>query len=209
MHRRRSNGRWTLVAATFAAGTAIAQTPPSCNDTAPKQALVGFVARVARERNHACVRRAERIAAFDDDRMLSAGRLNCCPFASWPDRMRTLAATRRAWKAALQYAAVNARNAGALAKSGERALQGTRAASHAGITTDDFPTIEHVARHGEDLHSERPPRTRELNRAHWESDAPAPCHISLMRSLRSLRLLFSRPDLVERADVNLGCDRPS
>jgi hypothetical protein len=200
MHRRRSNGRWTLVAATSAARTAIAQTPPSCNNAAPKQTLVGFAARVTHERNHVCVRRAERIAAFDDDRMLSAGRLNCSPFASWPDRMQTLAATRD-WKGAQPFAVVSGRNGGAPAKSGERALQGTRAASHAGIRTDDFPTIE-----GAWLVMARPPlRTGRTG----TFDTPAPCHISLMRSLRSLRLLSSRSGIAERLDVHYGGDRPS
>jgi hypothetical protein len=140
MHRRRSNGRWMLVAAPFAAGMAIAQTPPSWNHAAPEQALVGFAARVTRESSHACAKPAERIAVFDTDGALLGEQTFCFRFVFALDQIRTLAPIHSEWtKRPFKAATVD--HAGALAKSGERALQEIPVASHAGIRTDELRDV--------------------------------------------------------------------
>jgi hypothetical protein len=131
-----------LVAATFAAGTAIAQTPSSWNDAAPAQGLLGFVARVTRETSRACAKPAGRIAVFDAEGAPWDEQLLCFQCAFAPDLIRTLAAihpgsrTKQPLRAAIQG------DGGAPAKSGERGLQEIPAASHAGITTDKRVTVD-------------------------------------------------------------------
>jgi phosphoglycolate phosphatase-like HAD superfamily hydrolase len=141
MQRPPSNARWTLVVALCVAGTVIAEPLPSWNDGAPKQTLVEFVARVTRESSPDYAKPAERIAVFDNDGTLWAEQPLYFQFVFALDRIRTLAPAHPEWKTTQPFKAAIEGDAGALAKSGERGLQEILAASHAGMTTDEFATI--------------------------------------------------------------------
>ncbi len=138
MQRPPSNARWTLAVALFVAGTVIAAPLPSWNDGAPKQALVEFVARVTRESSPDYVKRVERIAVFDNDGTLWAEQPLYFQFAFALDRIRTLAPVHPEWKndAALQGG--DQRRRRRACKVWRTRLAAILAASHAGMTTDEF-----------------------------------------------------------------------
>lgn len=128
---------WATVA--FAQGTA-ANPLPSWNDTGPKAAIVNFVGRVTKEGGPDFVPPAERIAVFDNDGTLWAEQPAYFQLLFAVDRVKAMAPQRPEWKgvAAIQ-AAVNG-DMKALA-SGETGLLEIVAASHAGMTTDEFRMV--------------------------------------------------------------------
>jgi hypothetical protein len=192
MQRPPSNARWTLVVALCVAGTVIAEPLPSWNDGAPKQALVEFVARVTRESSPDYVKPAERIAVFDNDGTLWAEQPLYFQFVFALDRIRTLAPAHPEWKTTQPFKAAIEGDAGALAKSGERALREIPAASHA-VMTDEFATIVVAqlttgrAKRWSNR-TERKDHKNELGR--FETAISSSCAFAVMRSVRSLRLLF-------------------
>jgi hypothetical protein len=120
----------------------IAAPRPSWNDGAPKQALVEFAARVMRGSSPDYVTSAERIAVFDNKGELWGELTFCFAFAFALDRIRTLASIRPESKTTPPFRAAIGHDAGARAKSGERGLREIPAASHAGMTTDKWLTVD-------------------------------------------------------------------
>ena len=126
----------------FSATALAAEDPlPSWNDTAPKQAIVAFVAKVTKQDSPDFVPVAERIAVFDNDGTL------------WPeqpmyfqaffafDRVKALASEHPEWKEKQPFKAVLENDMKALAAAGEKGALDLLMTTHAGMTTEEFEKI--------------------------------------------------------------------
>ncbi|WP_233383645.1 HAD family hydrolase [Methylobacterium sp. C25] len=134
---------------------AFAQSDPltSWNDSAPKLAILDFVARVTQEGGPDFVAPAQRIAVFDNDGTLWAEQPMYFQEAFVFDRIKTLAASHPDWRETQPFMAVIEEDREALAAAGEKGLLDLLAATHAGMTTDAF-----AATVAEWLQSARDPR---------------------------------------------------
>jgi phosphoserine phosphatase len=111
---------------------------PSWNDTAAKQAIVAFVAKVTSPAGAEYVPPAERIAVFDNDGTLWAEQPMYFQLAFALDRVRALAPRHPEWKETQPYKAVLDGDRAALAAAGEKGMLELVAATHAGMTTEEF-----------------------------------------------------------------------
>jgi hypothetical protein len=114
---------------------------PSWNDGIAKKAILDFVARVTTEGGADYVKPIDRIAAFDNDGTLWAEQPIYFQFAFALDRVKALAPQHPRWKEQQPFAAVLSDDTKALLASGEKGLMKIMAASHAGMTTDEFARI--------------------------------------------------------------------
>jgi len=135
--------RFLLAAATaFLATTAFAADPlPSWNDTGPKQAIVQFVEKVTKQGSADFVPVPERIATFDNDGTLWAEQPAYFQLFFAIDRIKALAPKHPEWKTKEPYASVLRGDMKGLAASGEKGLLQLIAATHAGMTTDEFEQV--------------------------------------------------------------------
>ncbi|GFE82724.1 haloacid dehalogenase [Steroidobacter agaridevorans] len=125
-----------------AAAVASAADPlPSWNDGAPKKAIFEFVRRVTREGSADYIAPRERIAVFDNDGTLWAEQPIYFQFAFAIDRVKTLSSVHPEWRTTAPFKDVLTGDIKALAASGKQGLLQVMAASHSGITTEDFNTI--------------------------------------------------------------------
>ena len=113
----------------------------SWNDGAGKKSIVDFVTRVTREGGPDYVKPEERIATFDHDGTLWAEQPMYFQIAFAMDRVRALAPKHPQWKTKQPFKAVLDRDIKALAALGETGFLKIMAATHTGITTDDFANI--------------------------------------------------------------------
>jgi haloacid dehalogenase-like hydrolase len=118
--------------------TAKADPLPSWNDTAPKKAIVAFVERVTKEGSSDFIPVPERIAVFDND-----GTLWCEQPAYFQamfvfDRVKALAPEHPEWKEKEPFASILKGDIKGVAASGEKGLMELLAATHTGMTTDEF-----------------------------------------------------------------------
>jgi phosphoglycolate phosphatase-like HAD superfamily hydrolase len=122
---------------------AAAQTDPlpSWNDGPARQAIVTFVARVTDEGSAEFVPAAERIATFDNDGTLMCEQPFYFQGLFLIDRVQALAPQHPEWKEQQPFQAVLEGNWTLLAKGGSKAVGELTAATHAGLTTDEFDTI--------------------------------------------------------------------
>jgi phosphoglycolate phosphatase-like HAD superfamily hydrolase len=111
---------------------------PSWNDGAAKQAIVEFVERVTQEGGPDFVPVAERIATFDNDGTLWAEQPIYFQIAFAIDRVKALAAQHPEWRDTEPFEAVIEGDLNTLAAIGEKGFLEIMAATHAGITTDEF-----------------------------------------------------------------------
>jgi phosphoglycolate phosphatase-like HAD superfamily hydrolase len=129
----------------FSLGSASAQQRtdplPSWNDGAAKQAIVEFVDRVTEEGGPHFVPAHERIAVFDNDGTLWAEQPTYFQFAFALDRIKALAPQHPEWQDTQPFKAVLEGDLKALAASGEKGLLEIMAATHAGMTTEEFSAI--------------------------------------------------------------------
>ncbi len=138
--------RIQLLVAIFASCTAGARVEaadplPSWNATAPKEAIVAFVAKVTKEGSADFVPVSQRIAVFDNDGTLWAEQPIYFQFAFALDRVKALAPEHPEWKTKEPFASLLRGDvAGALA-GGDKAIVELMMASHAGITTDEFSKV--------------------------------------------------------------------
>jgi phosphoglycolate phosphatase-like HAD superfamily hydrolase len=126
---------------------------PSWNEGAAKRAILDFVARVTTEGGPEFVPPAERIAVFDND-----GTLWCEQPAYFQalfafDRIKALAPQHPEWKGKDPFKSVLAGDMKSLAASGEKGLLEIIAATHTGMTVDEFHTLV-----GEWMRTARHPR---------------------------------------------------
>ncbi len=128
-----------VVAAALLAAKAVAADPlPSWNNTAPKQAIIHFVEQVTKAGSANFVPVPERIATFDNDGTLWAEQPMYFQFFFVADRVKALAPQHPEWKTTEPFASLLKGDMKGVAASGEKGLMAMLAATHAGMTTDDF-----------------------------------------------------------------------
>jgi len=137
--------RFLIVILTLAVGGAAAAWAadplPSWNDTRPKQALIAFVEKVTRAGTPGFVPVDQRIATFDNDGTLWAEKPMYVQLLFVLDRVKALAPQHPEWTTAEPFAGVLKGDIKAVVASGEKGLMKLVAATHAGMTTDEFEKI--------------------------------------------------------------------
>jgi phosphoglycolate phosphatase-like HAD superfamily hydrolase len=114
---------------------------PSWNDGPAKQAIIDFVTRVTKEGGPNYVEPAERIATFDNDGTLWLEQPQYTQFVFALDRVKALAPQHPEWKTTQPFQAVLEGDEKTLEAAGEKGLVDIVAATHAGMTTDQFNKI--------------------------------------------------------------------
>ena len=105
---------------------------------APKQALSAFVERVTKEGGADYVPPAERIAVFDNDGTLWCEQPMYSQLLFALDRVRALAPSHPEWEEQEPFRSLLQGDTKAVLAGGEKALAQILAATHAGMTTDEF-----------------------------------------------------------------------
>jgi phosphoglycolate phosphatase-like HAD superfamily hydrolase len=149
--------RWLLTAGLaaglFGAAGAYAQADrlPSWNVGPAKKAILDFVARTTTAGAPDFVPVPQRIAVFDNDGTLWAEQPIYFQFAFAIDRVKALAPQHPEWKEREPFKSVIAGDMAGLAATGEKGLLEIMAATHAGMTVEEFTrTVEQwiaTARH--------------------------------------------------------------
>jgi haloacid dehalogenase-like hydrolase len=111
---------------------------PSWNDTGPKKAITAFVEKVTREGSPDFVPVAERIAVFDNDGTLWCEKPMYFQALFVIDRVKALAPQHPEWKTKEPFASVLKGDMKGVAASGEKGLMELLAATHTGMTTEEF-----------------------------------------------------------------------
>lgn len=124
-------------------GSAFAQPPPSdplpsWNDGNAKKSIIDFVTRVTTQGGMDFVPPAERIATFDNDGTLWTEQPVYFQLAFAFDRVKAMAPQHPEWKNQQPFKALLENDKQALAASGEKGLLEVMAATHAGMTTEEF-----------------------------------------------------------------------
>ena len=135
---------WFIGAAMLAVATAAqAQEDPlpSWNDGTPKTAILDFVAAVTTEGGSDFVPVDARVATFDNDGTLWVEHPMYAQLAFALDRVKALAPERPEWKTTQPFQAVLEGDMKALAAAGQKGLMEIVAATHTGISTEDFTQI--------------------------------------------------------------------
>jgi phosphoserine phosphatase len=114
---------------------------PSWNAGAAKSAIVDFVEAVTAEGGPDYVPPDERIATFDNDGTLWVEQPYYTQLAFALDRIRALASKHPEWRDQQPFKAVLENDPKGLAASGEKGLLEIVAATHAGMTTDEFSAL--------------------------------------------------------------------
>ena len=115
--------------------------PPSWNEGPAKQSIVEFVARVTKKGGPDYVPPRERIAAFDNDGTLWCEQPMYFQVMFAFDRIKAMAEEHPEWKEKEPYQSVLAGDMKQLAAAGEKALLEIMAATHSGMTVDEFHAI--------------------------------------------------------------------
>jgi phosphoserine phosphatase len=114
---------------------------PSWNDTAPKKAIMAFVAKATMKGSSGYVNPEERIAVFDNDGTLWAEQPMYFQFLFALDRVKVLAPQHPEWKSNEPFASLLKGDVKAALAGGERSILEIVMATHAGMTTDEFEQI--------------------------------------------------------------------
>ncbi len=117
---------------------AVSEPLPSWNDTAPKKAILAFVAKVTKEGSPDFVPVSERIATFDNDGTLWCEHPMYTELAFALDRVKALADKHPEWKEKQPFKAVIEDDHKALAEAGEKGMIEIMVATHTGMTMDEF-----------------------------------------------------------------------
>jgi phosphoglycolate phosphatase-like HAD superfamily hydrolase len=110
----------------------------SWNDGPAKSAIVAFVEKVTKQGSPEFVPPAERIAVFDNDGTLWAEQPMYFQLLFALDRVKALAPEHPEWKTTEPFASVLKGDPKGLLASGEKGVLEVIAATHAGMTTDEF-----------------------------------------------------------------------
>jgi phosphoglycolate phosphatase-like HAD superfamily hydrolase len=110
----------------------------SWNDGPSKSAIVAFVEKVTKQGSPEFVPPAERIAVFDNDGTLWAEQPMYFQLLFALDRVKALAPEHPEWKTTEPFASVLKGDPKGLLASGEKGVLEVIAATHAGMTTDEF-----------------------------------------------------------------------
>jgi hypothetical protein len=131
-----------LLLLSLLAPAALADDPlRSWNDAAPKRAILGFVARVTKEGGPDFVPIPERIATFDNDGTLWCEQPVYVQAIFIRDRIREMAPRHPEWRDAQPFRALLEGDRRALADIGEKGFVELIAATHAGMTPEDFAAV--------------------------------------------------------------------
>ena len=114
---------------------------PSWNAGSAKDAIVAFVARLTREDGPDFVPPSERIATFDNDGTLWSEQPVYVQLAFALDRVQELAPRHPEWRGKEPFKSVLAGDTRTALAGGEHALAELIAATHAGVTTEEFDAI--------------------------------------------------------------------
>ncbi len=141
--RQREHLLTLLMAAPLVAAATVASADPlpSWEDGIAKKAIVEFVDRVTREDSADFIEPRQRIAVFDNDGTLWAEQPMYFQLAFALDRVKALAPVHPEWRTTTPFKEVLAGNPQALMLNGQQGLVQIMAATHSGITTEDFDTI--------------------------------------------------------------------
>jgi phosphoglycolate phosphatase-like HAD superfamily hydrolase len=116
---------------------------PSWNDGVSKKAIIDFVAKVTKEGSADFVPIAKRIATFDNDGTLWAEQPMYFQFLFAMDQVKANAAKHPEWKTMEPFKSVLTGDMKGLLASGEKGLMEVIAATHSGMTTDEFDQTTH------------------------------------------------------------------
>ena len=111
---------------------------PSWNDGPTKQSILDFVARVTKEGGPDYVAPKDRLATIDNDGTLWVEQPIYTQFAFAIDEVKAQANKHPEWKTREPFKSLLAKDMKALAASGEKGLLDIIAATHAGMTTEEF-----------------------------------------------------------------------
>ena len=134
---------WALLA-TMSCGAAGAQTAdplPSWSQGDARARITAFVEAVTRKAGKDYVAPEARIAVFDNDGTLWSEQLMYVQMAFMLDRVGTLAPQHPEWKEKQPYKAALERDIRALAAQGEKGVGELMAATHTGMSSDEFNRI--------------------------------------------------------------------
>lgn len=121
------------------AGATVAADPlPSWNEGAARQSIVEFVNRVTTEGGPDFVPVTERVAVFDNDGTLWSEKPVPFQLLFALDQVKALAPRHPDWRTRAPFASALKGDVAGLAASGEQGLLQLVAATHAGMTTDEF-----------------------------------------------------------------------
>ncbi|MBX5461283.1 MAG: haloacid dehalogenase-like hydrolase [Steroidobacteraceae bacterium] len=111
---------------------------PAWNEGDPKRSIVSFVERVTKHGGPDFVPPAERIAVFDNDGTLWAEQPVYFQVAFALDQVKTLAPRHPQWRTEEPFASILKGDVKTALSGGEHAAVQIMAATHAGMTTDEF-----------------------------------------------------------------------
>jgi phosphoglycolate phosphatase-like HAD superfamily hydrolase len=114
---------------------------PSWNDGKAKQSIKDFVDKVTRADSPTFVPGAERIAVFDNDGTLWAEQPLYFQFLFAIDRVKALVPQHPEWKDKEPFASLLKGDMNGALAGGEHALLEIVAATHSGLTTDEFERV--------------------------------------------------------------------
>jgi phosphoserine phosphatase len=119
--------------------TIVAADPlPSWNEGAAKSSIIDFVTNTTKEGSAGFIVPSDRIACFDNDGTLWHEQPIYFQLAFAMDRVRALAPEHPEWKTEQPFKALLEGDLKAVKAGGEHALMQLMAATHAGMTTDEF-----------------------------------------------------------------------
>ncbi len=120
---------------------AIADPLPSWNDGATKKAIFAFIDAAVSDGNAAFVPPAQRIAVFDNDGTLWAEQPIYFQLAFAMDRVKRLAPQHPEWQTHEPFMSILGGNIKEALAGGEKSVAELIAATHAGVTTDEFAVV--------------------------------------------------------------------
>ena len=122
-------------------GAAAAEALPSWNDGPSKRAIVKFVTEVTTTGAPTFVPVADRLAVFDNDGTLWCEQPIYFQFAFALDQIKAMAPKHPEWKTQEPFASILRGDLNGMLTSGEKGIFQVLAATHTGMTTDDFNRI--------------------------------------------------------------------
>ena len=122
-------------------GAAAAEVLPSWNDGPSKRAIVKFVTEVTTTGAPTFVPVADRLAVFDNDGTLWCEQPIYFQFAFALDQVKAIAPKHPEWKTQEPFASILKGDLNGMLASGEKGIFQVLAATHTGMTTDDFNRI--------------------------------------------------------------------
>jgi phosphoglycolate phosphatase-like HAD superfamily hydrolase len=142
LHAQEPERAWIAAVLLLAAQSVFAADPlPSWNDGPAKKTVMEFVEKVTKEAGQDFVPASERIAVFDNDGTLWCEQPMYVQAAFALDRVKALAPQHPEWKEKEPFASVLRNDLKGMAAAGEKGLMELLAATHAGLTIEEFYKI--------------------------------------------------------------------